>query len=377
MERFRFRRKPLLKFLRSRKADISFESLYVHYPFCRKKCFYCDFYSIEESVAATSNYLEALKSEFELFLSSLSCSEFKTIYIGGGTPSLMSSEEIDFLLNQVIQVKNFMPIEVTFEANPESLSEEKLKVLKDVGATRISLGVQSLDDDILKFIGRIHSSEEALKKAGLIKRFGMDLSIDIMFGIPGQTSKSVLQTVERIIDVEPSSVSAYAFTVKGDKFRGLRLKSQEEYFEEYLLIAEKLKVAGYEHYEVSNWAQPGKKCLHNLNYWQRKNYLGLGPSAASLFNDVRFTCDSSVDKFLSQKSTYFAEVLNEEQIRIEELYLSFRTSLGISVDAIQGERKELLNELKKEGLIQIEDSTVRLTDKGMLVLDAVFSELIL
>ncbi|MCX7832291.1 MAG: radical SAM family heme chaperone HemW [Actinobacteria bacterium] len=365
-----------MKFLKSKKANFDFESLYIHIPFCKKKCLYCDFYSVSDKKGSIKNFFDSLKAEYEEFRSLTDLSSIKTIYIGGGTPSLLLPEEIEALSSSIFSFNDFEIEEFTFEANPESIDLAKMVSLKKIGVTRISLGVQSLDDEILRFLGRIHSSEDARKAAREIKNLGFDLNIDIIYGIPGQTFGSLVDTVKQVVYLEPDSISAYALTVKKDTFNGLPLKSSEAYFEEYLYIVEFLRKNGYRHYEVSNWAHDGKESKHNLNYWLRKNYLGLGPSAASLIDDVRFSNEPSVTKYLTNNSAYFLEVLNEDQILLERFYLAMRTSLGFDISQSVTLNVEFLKEFVNQGLLEVSDNRIVPTDRGMFVLDSIVASLI-
>lgn len=353
-----------------------FESLYIHIPFCKKKCLYCDFYSVSNTKASIKDFLYSLSIEYNEFKSLTDLTSIKTIYIGGGSPSLLLPEEIERLYSLIFRFKDFEIEEFTFEANPESIDLEKMVTLKKIGVTRVSLGVQSLDDEILRFIGRIHDSEDAKKAARKIKKLGFDLNIDIIYGIPGQSFSSLVDTLKGVVALEPDSISAYALTVKKDKFNGLSVKSSEEYFEEYNYIVEFLRKNGYKHYEVSNWAQDGKESKHNLNYWLRKNYLGLGPSAASLIDEVRFSNEPSVKKYLNQTSSYFLEELNDKQILLERFYLAMRTSLGFEISREVKLNENLLKEYAIQGLLDISDKRVVPTDRGMFVLDSIVTSLL-
>lgn len=378
MERFRFHRRHLSKFLRSRKAKLTFQSLYIHIPFCKRKCHYCDFYSCVPSDSETvSKYLRELRTEYDFFRGLLEGNDFKTLYVGGGTPGILHQDELSYLFERVIGIDLRSLSEATVEANPESLSREKLEVLKAYGITRISLGVQSLNDRVLDFLGRLHDVKTSVRAASLIKEFGFNLNVDLMYGIPGEDFESLKRTVKSALDLNPESVSAYAFTTNKGRFRGKPLKSDESYFEEYAYICDSLRERGYVHYEVSNWAKQGRECLHNLNYWLRQNYLGLGPSAASLFENLRFKCSPSLEDYLSSKSSYFVEELSEEQVRIETAYLLLRTNRGVSKELLSETDESTLEQLESRGLIILKEKNIYPTEKGMFLADALTRELIL
>lgn len=378
MERFRFPRKHLSKFLKSRKAEITFPSLYLHIPFCKKKCYYCDFYScLLEDEKIVLRYLEELRAEYDFFKELLGSRSFETLYIGGGTPSVLSPEQVSFLFLEVLDIDFDRLCEATIEANPESITEEKLKAFREFGITRISLGIQSLNNSALKYLGRLHDAETSISAAKLIKNSGFDLNIDIIYGIPGEEFESLKKTVESVLNLNPDSISAYAFTCKSSKFRGKALKTDEEYFKEYSCICDSLKDGGYIHYEVSNWAKKGKECIHNLNYWLRQNYLGLGPSAASLLEKVRFKCSPSLEDYLEGRPFYFVEELSEEQVRIEKAYLLLRTNRGLSKDLLSETDEGKLEKFISEGLIFLKGNRIFPTEKGMFLADGLAKELIL
>jgi oxygen-independent coproporphyrinogen-3 oxidase len=365
-----------LKFLRSKKAKPAINSVYVHIPFCRSKCYYCDFYSLAGADEKIDKYLEALLRELDFWSELLDFSSVETIYFGGGTPTLLSSSKLNDLFEIVFSVLKGSFIEVTLEANPESLSEEKLSLFRKRGVTRVSVGIQSFDSKILNFLGRLHSAEQAFKAAELVKEHGFNLSLDFIYGIPGEPFSSWKKTLLKAAELQPDSISCYAFSFRGKKFRGRSLKSDDDYFEEYIWTVNCLKTHGYRHYEISNWALPGKECRHNLNYWLRKNYLGLGPAAASLIDDLRFSYEPELNNFLAESPHFYFEKLLPEQIQMEEIYLGLRTNLGIKLAQIPPRSLKKLEGLIKEKLLEIEGDCLRATDRGMFVLDRLVLELL-
>lgn len=362
-----------MRFLKSRNEKPAVSSIYVHVPFCRSKCYYCDFYSITVKEDLLDNYLKTVSAEILQWKDVIDLSKAETFYVGGGTPSLLSSDQLKRLFEAVFLASGSHFKEITVEANPESLKADKLEALKEFGVTRISLGVQSFNPETLAFLGRIHNEKAALDAAFRIKEEGFELNLDFIYGVPGESLSSWKKTLNAAVDLRPDSVSCYAFSVRGNTFRGIPLKTDEEYFEEYVLAVSFLKDHGYIHYEVSNWALPGKECRHNLNYWMRKNYLGIGPSAASLIDNIRFTCKPELDSFLASASLFYFEELNREKIKMEKIYLGLRTGLGVDINELP---LELCEEYIEQGLLEVKQGRIKATDKGMFVLDSLVLNLL-
>lgn len=370
-----------MKFLKSKVKDSRISSLYIHVPFCRSKCPYCDFYSLpQNNIAEFEKYLRALIRELYVWKELIDTSAIETVYIGGGTPSALPTPLLESLLKNILDTFKFKPVEFTVEANPESITKEKINLMKEYGINRISLGVQSLNDEVLRFLGRIHGSKEALIAVENIKSASIRLNIDIIYGIPGEPIESFFKTVENVIRIYPESASFYALTVKGDRFKGKKLKSDDEVYKEYETVFKALSASGYEHYEVSNWAREGFYCIHNMNYWKRKPYLGLGPSAASFLDRFRFCYIPDLKDFLDNNPSLDFEELSKEQILLEELYLTLRTNRGLVIDKFLEEglitEKEKLNELVASKYAYISEGRFYLTEKGIFLTDAIVSYLI-
>lgn len=373
MEKYRFPRKHLLKYLKSKSEIPAVNSIYIHIPFCRRKCPYCDFYSITAKQDLLESYLKAVSAEILQWKDAIDLSRTETVYVGGGTPGLLNPGQLKRLFEAIFSAAGSHIKEITVEANPESLNKERLAALKEIGAIRISLGVQSFNPKTLTFLGRIHTERAAFNAASMIKEYGFDLNLDFIYGVPGEPLASWEKTLSTAVELRPDSVSCYALSVKGKSFRGMPIKSEEKYFEEYMLAVSFLKEHGYQHYEVSNWALPGKECRHNLNYWMRNNYLGIGPAAASLIDSIRFTCKRDLDSFLNSAPLFYFEELNQEQIKMEKIYLGLRTSLGVDVGEI---KPELRDQYINLGLLEVEQGRIRTTDRGMFVLDSLVLNLL-
>lgn len=382
MAEFRFPRKHLLKFLKSKNSKEP-SALYIHIPFCASKCLYCDFFSQPSSDEEVMNkFIDALEKEFQAFADLMSFNNVETVYIGGGTPSHLSERQLEKLFSLLRRFLNINTVsEFSFEANPESLTEEKVDIAKDSGVTRISLGFQSLNDEVLERLGRVHTAKDCYRAAYSVLDRNLSLNVDIIYAIEGEDAESLKRTLYAILRINPHSVSAYALTLKEGSLKALKPKSADCACEDYKLICSALNSGGFEHYEVSNWARTGFRCRHNLKYWRRDDYLGLGPSAASLIDSLRFQNSSSLDEYNANNSIYEVEELTEEQAELEELYLSLRTSDGISLQRLEKLRivsdiNTKLESIKSEGLLELHSDRVTLTEEGMFVLDSIVRYLI-
>ncbi len=272
-------------------------SLYVHIPFCRSKCVYCDFNSYAGQEALIPAYVEALLREAEAWSGLCAGATVETLFFGGGTPSLVPPAEMKRLMEGLRQrFAIAAEAEVSLEANPESVDFDHLRGLRDLGVNRLSLGVQSFDDEELRFLGRIHSAAEAEAAYGAARQAGFEnVGLDLIFGLPQQQLESWQQSLEKAIRLEPEHLSLYALTVEENTPLGRAVAAnrawepdedaQAEMYEE---SEERLEAAGYDHYETSNWAWPGHRCRHNLTYWETRPYLGLGAGAHSYLSGCRF-----------------------------------------------------------------------------------------
>ncbi len=359
--------------------------LYIHIPFCIKKCPYCDFYSTADSRLIPA-WLDAVKREILLYREY--SSSFSTLYFGGGTPTVINEHAMRELVGFLHENFTFLPgAEKTIEANPNDLSRENLKMLRDLGFNRISLGVQSFDRELLEFLERRHTVYEAEQAIELIREAGFsNLNIDIMYAIPGQTRDKWISTLSRAVSFKPEHVSCYQLTLKeGTPFWNLRKNSTicmpEETDEEafFLETAKFLKHRGYLHYEVSNFARDMKYVsVHNSLYWKHHPYLGLGPAAHSFFNNTRWWNCKSVKQYLKSfedgnTPVEGREELTDDQLRLESLFLNFRTTGGMDIESFQTFKRvgTVLPILEKSNLVKIKDGRVVPTTKGLLVADSI------
>ncbi|SHN85953.1 radical SAM family heme chaperone HemW [Desulfitobacterium chlororespirans] len=373
-------------------------SLYVHVPFCVKKCDYCAFYSEPWQRAKAEAYLVSLNREVGLRQQEIS-EELETLFIGGGTPTALPEAELDALLSIIHGKLRFKDgAEKTIEANPGTLTAEKLQILRQQGINRISLGVQSLNDDLLRQIGRIHRTEEVRDGMRLIREAGFkNLNLDLMFGLPGQTQADWRDTLEEALRLRPEHLSVYGLMVEGGTPLALNSESltnlpdDDSQAEMYHLAREILGKAGYRHYEVSNYALPGYECQHNLGYWHRKDYLGIGPSAVSCLNNRRYQNVEDIllyAKMLSQGELPVDSQKNEflskhEQIA-ELLILGLRLKDGVNLSQFQKEVGAELFELYpavlerylKAGVLKIEEGSLLLQPEYWFVANGVLQEFV-
>ncbi|UCE04439.1 MAG: radical SAM family heme chaperone HemW [bacterium] len=321
--------------------------LYIHIPFCIKKCAYCDFYSTTTEPSKIEQFLNAAENEVELYTQHpvFAQIKFRTLYIGGGTPSLLSAQQIDKLFQKVLSRFHFAKdFEFTIEANPETISFSKLKDYRSVGVNRLSLGVQSFSDLELQTLGRIHNTDQAKKCIEWASQAGFDnINLDLIFAIPDQSLSGWQTNLEQAIQFKPKHLSIYCLTIEpGTPFERqissgkIKKVNEETEREMYLWSLDALSKAGYEQYEISNFTLPDFECNHNLSYWNGSPYLGIGPSAHSFWNGYRQWNVDSLDHYLKylkidKKPIADQETLSREQKLLEFLYLSMRTTHGVDI----------------------------------------------
>ncbi len=354
-------------------------SIYLHIPFCKQKCHYCDFVSHKAEQGEIASYVQNLVTSIEQESLSYINRTIETVFFGGGTPSLLSLEQITSVMRSLY--KNFQMEtckEITIEVNPATVNEEQLRGYLQLGINRLSIGLQSTHNNELQLLGRIHTYEEFLETYTLARKVGFtNINIDLMAAIPGQTFESFAETLERICALEPEHVSAYSLIIEEHTL--FYEKYKEPLFEEeeerklYEYTKEYLRSKGYERYEISNYAKNGYECKHNNCYWQRKPYLGIGVAAASMVDNVRW---STGEERL--------QLTVEEQME-EFMFLGMRRMAGISVQEFEEEFGVTLEEvygcvlekLIKEGLVEQVEGMVRLTDRGIDISNYVFAEFLL
>jgi putative oxygen-independent coproporphyrinogen III oxidase len=363
--------------------QLTIAGLYVHTPFCGSKCPYCDFYSISDD-SLISGYLAALDTEARLYRDQFPA--FDSLYLGGGTPSWLSKAHLAKLMKNLRRHFAFAPnSEITIEANPDDITADKLAVFRDLGVNRLSLGVQSFDEAELRFLGRRHPAAQTRRALALIRAAGFaNLGLDLIYGLPGQTTAAWLKTLETALNFAPQHLSCYQLTLTPDTPMGrmaaagqVRLPDEETQRQFFLLTTRLLKERGYLHYEVANFAQEERfRCRHNLKYWTHVPYLGLGPAAHSFDGRRRWWNFSSVEKYCAtlnagRPPVAEAESLTPAQIRLEALYLGFRTQEGVSLATIreQPHGESILRQLTQAGLVRVRHQRVVATAPGLVVAD--------
>lgn len=357
--------------------------VYFHIPFCRKACFYCDFhFSVNRK--NQGSVIEKMQKELEVRLPFFQY-PIETIYLGGGTPSLLNASELG-KLTRTIPVNAEDTLEVTMEVNPEDVTKSSLKEWEELGIDRLSLGVQSFFDVELKWMNRNHSSETSVKALELIQLHGgFNVSADLIFGVPGSGMKKLSANVSRLLAFAPNHISAYHLTLETSTPYD-RLVNQGKYKppaeanDQFLFISDTLEAKGYIHYEVSNFARPGEQARHNSNYWKRRPYLGIGPGAHSFQNGVRRwnIADNKayVDCDLLKSDWFDQESLTPMDVHNEQIMTGLRTAKGVHLQTLMFSEEEtiLAKRLVENGLARIEGERLILNKMGWLMADSISSD---
>jgi oxygen-independent coproporphyrinogen-3 oxidase len=357
--------------------------LYVHIPFCPKVCPYCSFYKEASDRNKTQAFLDAVLLDLERRLSEIPRRRIRTIFFGGGTPSALSVKQLEFLftgLHRQLDLRD--ATEWTLEMNPATVSLEKAKMLRDYGVNRVSMGVQSWDPAMLERLGRVHSAQQAERSYQLLREAGFtNVNLDLIFGIPGQTAESWQRSLLKTVSLGPEHISAYCLTYEEDTefFRrhqqGELRQDTEQDATFYELTMRVLANAGYDQYEISNYAKPGRECLHNLAYWLGHDYLGLGPSAFSTIGMNRRQNTPDTSRYIQQLEAGIEPISFKERVTVqirtaEAIAFGLRTAFGVPESAMGAWSAEL-DALRREGYLETKDASVRLTAKGRMVADSV------
>jgi len=377
------------------------EFLYIHIPFCVRKCLYCDFFSVPYDESLAKAYIDTLCKE--LSLKKAYANTLKTIYIGGGTPSLLPDECFTQLFRCLRD--NFhlsSSPEIIVEANPGTIDKKKINTLLSLGVNRLSIGIQSFNDEELRILGRIHTSEDALLTIELIKDARMsNFSIDLMYGIPGQTMDSWSKSISEAVGLSPAHISTYELTPEENtplyellQSHKMEMPDEELILEMYNHVIDYLTFCGYEHYEVSNFALPGFRCIHNLNYWDRGEYIGVGAGAHSFVKGVRSKNTEDVNNYIDDLNKGIIPEIESTKLTPldtvkEFIFLGLRKMEGVNINKLppfipplaRGDRggcDSLLNackELVDDGYLEIENSNLRLTRKGLVISNTIIVKL--
>lgn len=357
--------------------------LYIHIPFCKQKCFYCDFFSVKYSSYLSEKYIDALIKH---------AGDYKdrkpdTVYIGGGTPSVLSEKQLEKLLNSLRKTIDLSAVsEFTFELNPESVSAEKLKILKQYGVNRLSMGLQTHDNESLKKLGRIHDFNTFLTAFKQAREAGFDnMNLDLMYGIPGQTMEAWLESLKQGLSFGSEHLSLYPLTVEENtvfyqQFVTTDDNLQREMYDKALKVLEE---AGYTHYEISNWAKPGKESVHNSNYWRNREYIALGAGAAGYLDRMRYKNTEDVFRYIDLKNENMTvksdeEYVNDDVYNEESIMLGLRLlNEGVSVDCFKSLQSiKTLHKFLNQQILVNENGRIKLSKDFVFISNTVISEFI-
>ena len=370
--------------------------IYIHIPFCKRRCIYCDFFSTTQS-DQKSTYVRALCEELRIRKDYLQKEDIETIYLGGGTPSQLSQKELESIFTTIYNIYKVKEnAEITLEANPDDLTPEYVSMLCQLPINRISMGIQTFQENTLKLLHRRHTAQQAVEAFYRCREAGFqNISIDLMYGLPGETLETWIHDLKQAIDLHPEHISAYHLIYEeGTVLWKLREECQVKEADEDLSVSlfstliDMLTQAGYQHYEVSNFCLPGLHSQHNSSYWTGKNYLGCGPSAHSYNGFSRQWNVASLDKYMTGISS------GQPDFELEELDLytryndfvitSIRTCWGMPLSRLQTEYSEELYHYclrmakphLEQGVLQLQDEVLKLTSKGIFVSDGIMSDLL-
>ena len=370
--------------------------IYVHIPFCVRKCFYCDFISFANKKEIIKNYIEALKKEIAYVGVSAKNSTITTIYIGGGTPSFIDSKYIVEIIDTI--KSNFQvseDAEITIEINPGTVTKGKIEDYIKCGVNRVSIGLQSTDNKLLKQIGRIHTYEQFLNTYEMVRSVGFkNVNVDLMLALPNQSLEILEDSLKKVIAIKPEHISVYSLILEeGTKLYNLieggELKLPDEDIERkmYWKVKNILEQNGYNHYEISNFSKRGFEAKHNLNCWEQKEYIGMGTAAHSYYNKTRYSNTDNLEEYIekinqSENTKTIHEIQKETDEQKEYMLLGLRKIKGVSISKFKEKfiqnpiyifRREL-NKLVKEELIEVDIDSIKLTNKGLDFANIVWEE---
>jgi oxygen-independent coproporphyrinogen-3 oxidase len=374
--------------------------IYIHIPFCIKKCNYCDFFSLPlGDQSYLDKYTQALLNEIKIRGQQMPAVQLESIYLGGGTPSLLNGQQLKSILQTITNEFTLLPgAEISLEANPATLDKIKLTQMEEAGINRISLGVQSFCDDELALLGRVHNAKAVLETIELLQARGWtNYNLDLIYGLPGQSLDQWMRSLKQAVDCSPSHLSIYLLQLEEETPMGKdvadgRLKMLNEDDEWYMFdqAMEYLEGKGFEHYEISNFSRPGYECRHNLRYWQAEEYLGLGAGAVSFINSRRFINEpylkQYVDTLLTNEQWPVKELerMSGRELMIDALILGLRLCAGIDLDQfkerfgvdITSEYKEIIAYYRDRGLLNIANGQLKFTKAGYFLSNQVLCQFI-
>ncbi len=374
-------------------------SLYVHIPFCQKKCYYCDFNSYSGKQHLIKDYIEALKKEIIMYKFILNNYRIDTIFFGGGTPSILEGDQITDIIDTI--KKHYVVrdgAEISIEANPGALNYNKLKKYYSSGINRLSIGLQACQDNLLKTLGRIHSFEDYLKNLKEARKAGFtNINTDLIFSLPGQKKEHWEKCLEKIVSLDMPHISAYSLIVEEGtplnnwvKNKIVALPDEEIQLKMYHHTIKYLKEKGYIHYEISNFAKSGFQCKHNMVYWYNKQYIGLGAGSHSYFNKKRFSNVNGIEEYIDLVKSNKTPIEDEIDVSIkdeisETMFLGLRLIEGISIDEFTKRfnispfeiYEKQIKKFSEQGLLEWDKTHIRLTQKGIDISNIVFQEMLL
>lgn len=311
-------------------------SVYIHIPFCKSICSYCDFCKMFYYQKWSTKYLIKLKEEI---LDLYNGEEVRSIYIGGGTPSALKTKELEFLMDTIKVFNRSVTCEVTFECNLEDITKELLEILKQNKVTRLSIGIQSFNEENLKILGRNHSFDDAKEKMALIREFGFkNVNLDLIYAIPNETMKILKDDIKKFLKLEPDHISTYSLMIEPNTLlwiNGIRPIKEDKDEEMYHYICKTLEKKGFTHYEVSNFAKEGKESIHNLTYWNNEEYYGFGLFASGYIDQIRYTNTKNLTKYLEGEYKGAEEILSKQDIMDNEMMLGLRKLKGIQKEEFE------------------------------------------
>jgi len=368
--------------------------LYIHIPFCKQACSYCDFYFVTRT-SERDHFVERLIQEIRDYQGTKYVREpVKTVYFGGGTPSLLAPMQVERILSAIEDVFPVDTDEITLEMNPDDVSADFLSALKEIGITRASMGVQTFQPELLEFMHRAHSREEALQCIELLGQTSFDsYTVDLIYGNPGQSLEQLDEDVKTLLQFDPPHISAYSLTIEPQTRLGKQVElgrivppEDDKVARHFDLINERFQEQGIRRYEVSNYSKPGREALHNSSYWEHENYLGFGPGAHSFWWDdeaIRWENEADLRNYLKAESNPRKEKLTLLQLAEERLMMGLRTKKGVGLGELTGKYDYRLNERQHEYLNRREDeeklqanNRICLTDKGIKIADAIILDLV-
>ena len=372
--------------------------LYIHFPFCKRKCNYCDFYSCT-NLKAKKEYIDSVCTQLKIEAPLYKDCIFDTVFIGGGTPSLIDGDDFIRLAKAIKENLNLTnDFEFSIEANPGTITKENLLAYKESGVNRISIGLQSTNDAELLTLGRIHDYKTFLENYNLVRECGFNnVNVDVMYSLPSQKTEAFLDTLEAVMKLSPEHISAYSLKIEENTPFGkikstLLLPDEDEEYKTYISMCEMLRENGYMQYEISNFAKEGCECKHNLKYWQSEEYVGIGPSAHSYFDSERYYYNSNLDEYVSkiQNNKLPTKIFEKdyeaviEMPKIDEyVMLKMRLTSGVSVEEFRlSFNKEFIEAypkintyLKSEHVIY-ENGAYKFTPKGFFVSNYILSDIL-